>query len=181
MFNPTSRMLKGEAIPVYNNGDMIRDFTYIDDITDGVVKIAESVGGAEPYKIYNIGRGEQVKLMEFIERMSEHLGVPANINMLPMQDGDVPRTMAKTDELQRDFGYAPSISVDEGVTGTIATVSATAGDGPTTYSIVAGNPAEVIGYRFEQKVIGELIESEWWNWSEEKILNNEDFFKNKLF
>lgn len=114
-FRFASRMLKGEAIPVYNNGDMIRDFTYIDDITDGVVKIAESVGGAEPYKIYNIGRGEQVKLMEFIERMSEHLGVPANINMLPMQDGDVPRTMAKTDELQRDFGYAPSISVDEGV------------------------------------------------------------------
>lgn len=114
-FRFASRMLKGEPIPVYNNGNMIRDFTYIDDITDGVVKIAESRSSSEQYKVYNIGRGQQVKLMEFIERMSEHLGVPANINMMPMQDGDVPRTMAKTNELQRDFNYAPSVSVDEGV------------------------------------------------------------------
>ena len=114
-FRFASRMLNGEPIPVYNNGNMIRDFTYIDDITDGVVRIAESKSRAEQYKVYNIGRGEQVQLMEFIERMSEHLGVPADINMLPMQDGDVPRTMAKTEELQRDFGYSPSVSVDEGV------------------------------------------------------------------
>ena len=114
-FRFASRMLNGEPIPVYNNGNMIRDFTYIDDITDGVVRITESKSRAEQYKVYNIGRGEQVQLMEFIERMSEHLGVPADINMLPMQDGDVPRTMAKTEELQRDFGYAPSVSVDEGV------------------------------------------------------------------
>ena len=114
-FRFASRMLNGEQIPVYNNGDMIRDFTYIDDITEGVAKIAESTSHAERYKIYNIGRGEKVKLMEFIELMSEHLGVPAKIDMMRMQDGDVPRTMANTDELQRDFGYAPSVSVDEGV------------------------------------------------------------------
>lgn len=123
-FRFASRMLKGEAIPVYNNGDMIRDFTYIDDITDGVVKIAESFSGAEGskgssssknYKVYNIGRGEQVQLMEFIDYMSQHLGVEAKINMLPMQDGDVPRTMANTEELQKDFGYQPSVSVDQGV------------------------------------------------------------------
>lgn len=114
-FRFASRMLKGEPIPVYNNGNMIRDFTYIDDITGGVVKVVESEQGKQNYKVYNIGRGQQVQLMEFIERMSEHLGVPADINMMPMQDGDVPRTMAKTDELQRDFDYAPTISVDEGV------------------------------------------------------------------
>jgi UDP-glucuronate 4-epimerase len=92
-----------------------------------VVKIAESFSGAEGsggakgsnssqnYKVYNIGRGEQVQLMEFIDYMSQHLGVEAKINMLPMQDGDVPRTMANTEELQKDFGYQPSVSVDQGV------------------------------------------------------------------
>jgi UDP-glucuronate 4-epimerase len=114
-FRFASRMLKGEAIPVYNKGNMIRDFTYIDDITDGVVTITESASGAQAYKVYNIGRGEQVQLMEFIELMSEHLGVEAKIDMLPMQDGDVPRTMANTEELKKDFGYQPSVSVDQGV------------------------------------------------------------------
>ncbi len=114
-FRFASRMLKGEEIPVYNNGNMIRDFTYIDDITQGVVKIVESPQASNSYKVYNIGRGEQVQLMEFIEYMSQHLGVPAKINMMPMQDGDVPRTMANTDDLQRDFGYQPSVSVNQGV------------------------------------------------------------------
>lgn len=116
-FRFASRMLKGEAIPVYNNGDMIRDFTYIDDITDGVVAVTNSTAKPEfeNYKVYNIGRGQKVPLMEFIDSLSRHLGVSANINMMPMQDGDVPRTMAKTDELQADFAYAPSVSMDEGV------------------------------------------------------------------
>jgi UDP-glucuronate 4-epimerase len=114
-FRFASRMLKGEPIPVYNNGNMIRDFTFIDDISDGVVKIVESASSVDLYKVYNIGRGQQVPLMDFIDSMSEHLGVPAEINMMPMQDGDVPRTMANTEELQRDFDYAPSVSVNEGV------------------------------------------------------------------
>jgi UDP-glucuronate 4-epimerase len=114
-FRFASRMLKGEAIPVYNNGNMIRDFTYIDDITDGVVRVVESQGSLEKYKVYNIGRGEKVELMEFIYCMSEHLGVEAKINMMPMQDGDVPRTMASTTALQQDFSYQPSVSVNEGV------------------------------------------------------------------
>jgi len=109
------RMLKGEEIPVYNNGNMIRDFTYIDDIINGVLKIVESQDDQEKYKIYNIGRGEKVQLMEFIDCMSEHLGVQAKINMMPMQDGDVPRTMANTDALQRDFSYQPTVSVNTGV------------------------------------------------------------------
>lgn len=114
-FRFASRMLKGEQIPVYNNGNMIRDFTYIDDITQGVVKVVESSNSKKRYKVYNIGRGEKVQLMEFIEHMSEHLGVKAKIDMMPMQDGDVPRTMANTHELQNDFGYQPSVSVGEGV------------------------------------------------------------------
>lgn len=114
-FRFASRMLKGEAIPVYNNGNMIRDFTYIDDITEGVVKVAESKQKDALYKVYNIGRGERVQLMEFIELMGKHLGVEAKLNMMPMQDGDVPRTMADTSELQKDFDYQPVVSIDQGV------------------------------------------------------------------
>ncbi len=114
-FRFASRMLNGEAIPVYNNGNMIRDFTFIDDITKGVVDVVSSQTSASNFRIYNIGRGEKVPLMEFIRCMSEHLGVEAKINMLPMQDGDVPRTMADTQAMKRDFGYQPSVSVNEGV------------------------------------------------------------------
>lgn len=114
-FRFASRMLKGEAIPVYNNGEMIRDFTYIDDISNGVLRIAESATVEEKYKIYNIGRGEPVQLMEFIELMAKHLGVEAKLNMMPMQDGDVPRTMADTTELKADFAYQPTVSIDDGV------------------------------------------------------------------
>jgi len=114
-FRFASRMLKGEAIPVYNNGDMIRDFTYIDDITDGVIKVVESASGASNYQIYNIGRGEPVPLMDFVDSLSKHLAVEAKIQMLAMQDGDVPRTMADTSALKRDFGYQPSVSMNDGV------------------------------------------------------------------
>lgn len=114
-FRFASRMLKGEAIPVYNNGNMIRDFTYIDDITDGVIKVAESQDSDELYKVYNIGRGEPVQLMEFIDLMAKHLGVEAKLDMLPMQDGDVPRTMADTTQLQADFAYQPTVSIDVGL------------------------------------------------------------------
>ena len=108
-------MLKGESIPVYNNGDMIRDFTYIDDISDGVIKVVESSGNESNYHIYNIGRGEPVPLMDFVESLSNHLKVEAKIQMLAMQDGDVPKTMADTTAMTRDFGYQPKISMDEGV------------------------------------------------------------------
>ncbi len=114
-FRFASRMLKGEAIPVYNNGDMIRDFTFIDDITKGVKLVAESDAQQAQYQVYNIGRGEPVALMAFIESLGRHLGVEPSLNMLPMQDGDVPRTMADTTQLQADFNYAPSCSLEEGV------------------------------------------------------------------
>lgn len=108
------RMLNGEPIPVYNHGKMIRDFTYIDDINEGVLRITEAAQ-LPAYKIYNIGRGEPVALMDFIKALETHLGVPADINLLPMQDGDVPRTMADTSALKQDFAYQPSVSIDAGV------------------------------------------------------------------
>jgi len=115
-FRFASRMLKGEAIPVYNQGDMIRDFTYIDDISEGVLRVAMESKHEQPaYKIYNIGRGEPVQLMDFIKALENHLGVTAKIELLPMQDGDVPRTMADTSALQKDFDYQPSVSMDDGV------------------------------------------------------------------
>ncbi len=114
-FRFASRMLKGEAIPVYNNGDMIRDFTYIDDICEGVRLVAESKAVEGDYSVLNIGRGQPVPLMEFIESLSKHLGVEAKLDMMPMQDGDVPRTMADTSELQKRFGYSPTVSMNEGV------------------------------------------------------------------
>ena len=114
-FRFASRMLSGEAIPVYNNGDMIRDFTFIDDITQGVVKVTQSEKSDALYNIYNIGRGEPVQLMEFIELMAKHLGVDAKLEMLPMQDGDVPRTLADTSALQSDFSYQPTVSIDQGL------------------------------------------------------------------
>jgi len=123
-FRFASRMLKGEEIPVYNNGNMVRDFTYIDDIGEGVARVVESLDSSEKYKVYNIGRGEKIQLMAFIDCMSQHLGVKAKINMLPMQDGDVPRTMANTDALQRDFDYQPSVSVNEGVKRFIRAITA---------------------------------------------------------
>lgn len=114
-FRFASRMLNGEPIPVYNNGDMIRDFTYIDDITEGVQKVAESQNFDNHYNVYNIGRGEPVQLFDFIKALEKYLDVDVQMNMLPMQDGDVPRTMADSTALQRDFGYKPKISLDEGV------------------------------------------------------------------
>ena len=109
------RMLKEEAISVFNQGEMIRDFTYIDDVCDGVSRVVLSENSASHNKIYNIGRGEPVELMMFIEQLSKHLGVDAKLNFLPMQPGDVVGTMADTSELVKDFSYQPTISVDEGV------------------------------------------------------------------
>jgi len=111
------KMLKGEPIKVFNQGDMLRDFTYIDDIVEGVVRVSESKESptGEAYSLYNIGRGQTVQLMRFIEVMGESLGVDVKMDMLPMQAGDVPRTGANTDALERNFDYQPSVSVEDGV------------------------------------------------------------------
>lgn len=109
------RMLNGEPIPVYNQGNMIRDFTYIDDINQGVVRVVQGSHPNDKYQVYNIGRGQPVALMDFIDQLSQHLNVKAELNMLPMQDGDVPRTMADTTALENDYAYQPTISIEQGV------------------------------------------------------------------
>lgn len=107
----------GRPIKVFNGGDLSRDFTYIDDIVEGVMRV---VGGAAPtgevpYRIYNIGCSEPVRLMDFIRTMEEALGTKAEMIMLPMQAGDVYRTYADTSHLERDYGYRPATSLREGI------------------------------------------------------------------
>ncbi len=112
----------GEAIDVYNYGDMQRDFTYIDDVIEGVVRVMHKipVSGQDrltqaPYKLYNIGNNKPVTLKRFIEVVEQALGKEAQKNFLPMQPGDVPTTYADVDELMQDVGFKPSTAIEEGI------------------------------------------------------------------
>lgn len=115
----TRKMLRGEAIPVFNDGDMQRDFTYIDDIVDGVLAVLDRpqapVEGSPPHAVYNIGNNKPEELMRLIAVLEQALGVKANIDFQPMQPGDVQSTYADIDALTRDTGYRPSTSIDDGV------------------------------------------------------------------
>jgi UDP-glucuronate 4-epimerase len=130
LFIFTKALLAGEPIDVYNSGNMQRDFTYIDDIVEGVVRVidrpAEAHAGwsAEtpdpgsspaPYRLYNIGNSSPVKLLDFIEAIEKALGKEAHKNFMPLQPGDVPATWADVDDLIRDFGYRPSTPIEKGV------------------------------------------------------------------
>lgn len=112
---------KGEPIKVFNNGNLSRDFTYIDDIVEGTVKvvyqtpIASECKNGVAYKIYNIGCSEPVKLMDFIKEIESALGKEANKIYLPMQQGDVFQTFADTSKLENETGYKPSVSLHEGI------------------------------------------------------------------
>tara|TARA_R110002049_G_scaffold296797_1_gene485177 strand:+ start:7741 stop:8772 length:1032 start_codon:yes stop_codon:yes gene_type:complete len=120
MFLFTDAMVQGKPIKVFNNGDMERDFTYIDDITEGVVRILEKdttsrINNGEKYKIYNIGNNSSVKLLDFIESIEENLGTKAQRDLLPMQPGDVEKTWANVDDLINDYGYSPNTPIKKGV------------------------------------------------------------------
>jgi UDP-glucuronate 4-epimerase len=121
----------GEPIKVFNNGNMQRDFTYIDDIVDGIVKVIDNpakknndwrsddpdLGSSyAPFRIYNMGNSSPVQLMDFIGAMETALGVTANKEYYPMQPGDVVATWADVDDLKRNVGYAPKVKVTNGVT-----------------------------------------------------------------
>lgn len=114
-------IMKGEPIKVFNNGDMMRDFTYIDDIVSGVVKVldknipSETLSDGIPYNVYNIGNNAPVKLMHFIQTLENALGKTAEKIMMPMQPGDVPQTYADVTELIRDYDFKPSTSIEDGV------------------------------------------------------------------
>jgi UDP-glucuronate 4-epimerase len=121
---------KGEPIQVFNQGQMKRDFTYIDDIVAGVIRVADRPAtcnpnydrqhpdpssSTAPYKLYNIGNSSPVPLLEFIEAIEKGLGKKAKMEFLPMQPGDVVETHADISELVQDMGYEPKISVAQGV------------------------------------------------------------------
>jgi UDP-glucuronate 4-epimerase len=120
----TKAILNGDPIDVYNNGVMKRDFTYIDDIVEGVVRVMDKTPtpnenkystAKPPYRIYNIGNNNPVTLRDFIIAIEEACGMKANENLLPMQPGDVPITYADVDELVSEFDYKPSTSVKRGM------------------------------------------------------------------
>ena len=111
-------ILNGESIKIYNHGELYRDFTYIDDIVTGIVKVLESPAPSEKqvlYRIYNIGRGESVRLTDFIATLEKVSGREAVKEYVGMQPGDVYRTDADTTALQRDFNYRPQVSLAEGL------------------------------------------------------------------
>jgi len=130
LFVFTKAILNDEPIKVFNYGKMERDFTYIDDIIEGVIRVISNPPKPNknydklnpnpgtsyaPYKIYNIGNNKPVQLMEFIETLEKHLGKKAQKEYLPLQAGDVPKTYADVDDLIRDVGFKPDTSIDEGI------------------------------------------------------------------
>ncbi len=123
-FSFTKKILAGEPINVFNNGDMQRDFTYIDDIVNGIIRIINKAPSpqhstittaAAPYKIYNIGNNQPVTLRRFITAIEDACGKKAQENLLPMQAGDVPITYADIDELIEDTGFKPETSIEDGI------------------------------------------------------------------
>jgi len=130
LFLFTKAILEGRAIDVYNNGKMRRDFTYIDDIIEGVVRVMKKIpSGAQgwtgmkpdpassfaPYRLFNIGNNQPVELMDFIAALEDHLGRKAQKRLLPMQPGDVPETYADVDDLMAEVGFKPGTSIREGI------------------------------------------------------------------
>jgi UDP-glucuronate 4-epimerase len=131
-----ARIFAGDPIDVYNDGKMKRDFTFVDDIVDGIVRVINHIpvadeawnpaspapdgSGIAPYRIFNIGRGEPVGLMDFIATLEKHIGKKADINFMPMQLGDVEKTWCDVSALKRAVHYDPHVSIDEGLKKTVA-------------------------------------------------------------
>ena len=116
MFLFTDAIINNKPIKVFNNGNLSRDFTYIDDITDGVVNtLVKESKNDSLYKLYNIGNGRPVQLQDFIESLEKSLDTSAIKNLLPMQAGDVYQTFADTTSLEQDYNYKPQIEVDRGI------------------------------------------------------------------
>ena len=130
LFLFTKAILAGKTIDVFNHGRMRRDFTYIDDIVEGVMRVTDNIAApnpdwtgdrpdpctsAAPYRLYNIGNNSPVELMHLIETLEKALGRTAVRNFLPIQPGDVPATWADVDDLSRDVGFRPATTIEEGV------------------------------------------------------------------
>src|SRR5258706_6572808 len=130
LFKFTKGILAAQPIPVFNGGHMIRDFTYIDDIVEGVVRVIDQPAACDPgwtgdnpdpatssapWRIYNIGNSDRVELTRYIRALEGALGTKARLELLPMQAGDVPATQADTTALERAIGFKPATPVEEGV------------------------------------------------------------------
>lgn len=117
LFKFTKNMLGDKPIDLYNEGNLSRDFTYIDDIVEGILRVVNRIGTdtSKHNHIFNIGRGEPVRLMDFVDALEQALDKKARINKMPMQPGDVFSTHASTAELQAFANYAPKVSLQEGV------------------------------------------------------------------
>ena len=126
----TKKILDGDTIDINNNGDMWRDFTHVDDIVEGVVRIADVVPGrneqwtveqgtpassSAPYAVYNIGHGSPISLMDFVKAIEDELDIEAKKNFREMQPGDVYQTYADTKDLFAATGYKPQVGIKEGV------------------------------------------------------------------
>ncbi len=130
LFLFTEAILKGESIKIFNKGEMLRDFTYIDDIVEGLVRVIlnpakpnlnwagqapDPSSAPSAYKIYNIGNNSPVRLLDFVSAIEHELGMEAHKEFLPLQDGDVPSTYADVSDLVRDLGYKPNTEIKIGV------------------------------------------------------------------
>lgn len=130
LFLFTKAILEGKPIDVFNHGKMKRDFTYIDDIVEGVIRVTDNIAAPNPnwsgdapdsatsyapYRIYNIGNNEPVELLTFIEAIEKAIGREAIKNLMPIQPGDVPATYADVDDLMRDVGFKPATPIEKGI------------------------------------------------------------------
>lgn len=130
LFIFTKAILAGEPIQVFNNGNMVRDFTYVDDIVEGVVRVIdnppspvpnwnpvepEPSNSSAPYQVYNIGNNSPVKLVDFITAIEDELGIKANKEFLPLQPGDVPATYADVNDLVKNLHYKPNSTIKKGI------------------------------------------------------------------
>jgi UDP-glucuronate 4-epimerase len=130
LFLFTKNIIEGKPIDVFNNGQHRRDFTYIDDIVEGVIRVLDRIPSANeqwssddpdpatsnaPYRIYNIGNNQPVELMHYIKVIEDCIGKKAIMNMLPLQAGDVPATYADIDDLIKDTGFKPETTIEDGI------------------------------------------------------------------
>lgn len=130
LFKFTKNILEDQPIPVFNHGNHTRDFTFVDDIAEGVIRSSDQIAEPDsnwdsdhptpstsnaPFRIFNIGNNDPVKLIEYIRAIEKSLGKEAILNLLPLQPGDVPDTFADSSALEKSVGYKPSISVNDGV------------------------------------------------------------------
>ncbi|SIT73617.1 NAD-dependent epimerase [Edaphobacillus lindanitolerans] len=130
LFKFTKNIIEGKPIDVYNNGNMLRDFTYVDDIVEAISRLVDKPAKPNPYwtgknpdpgtsyapyRVYNIGNNSPVKLMDFITAIEDKLGIEAKKNFMPLQPGDVPETYADVESLYRDIDFRPQTSIKEGI------------------------------------------------------------------